>query len=260
MIGLIGYGRFGRLTVESLAPDCPVVVFTRNQDKSEDIARAGGRLVSLEQACAQDIVILCVPISAMLTTLKHIAPLVKKDALVVDVCSVKVYPVQWMKERLPESVQILATHPMFGPDSAAVSLAGHKIVMCPERIRPQRYHDIKQWLRKKHLTVIETTPDDHDQKIAVSLALTHFIGRSLAEFGALPMNIDTEGYKRLLHILEVTNNDTMQLFEDMHTYNPYARDKREAFMRAMEMINDHLVKTSEHRKETAIRADLFGLK
>jgi prephenate dehydrogenase len=240
MIGLIGYGRFGRLTVQNLVPDCPVVVYTRNQDKGEDIAQAGGRLVSLEEACAQPIVILCVPISAMQTTLKQIAPLVRADALLMDVCSVKVYPVQWMKEQLPQSVQILATHPMFGPDSAAKSLAGHKMVMCPVRIQPQRYTEIKLWLRKKRLTIIETTPDDHDQKIAVSLALTHFIGRGLARFGALPLDIDTEGYKRLLHILDVTNNDTMQLFEDMHAYNPYAGDKREAFMRAMEMMNDHL--------------------
>jgi prephenate dehydrogenase len=240
MIGLIGYGRFGRLTVQNLTQDCPVVVFTRNKDKGEDIAGAGGRLVSLEEACAQEIVLLCVPISAMQTTLKQIAALVKTDALIIDVCSVKVYPVKWMKELLPESTQILATHPMFGPDSAAISLAGHKMVMCPVRIQPQRYNEIKLWLRKKHLTVIETTPDDHDRKIAVSLALTHFIGRSLAEFGALPMNIDTEGYKRLLHILDVTDNDTMQLFEDMHTYNPYAGDKREAFMRAMETMNSHL--------------------
>jgi prephenate dehydrogenase len=182
----------------------------------------------------------------MQTTLKQIAALVKTDAIIVDVCSVKVYPVEWMKERLPESVQILATHPMFGPDSAAISLAGHKMVVCPVRIRQQRYNEIKQWLQKKHLTIIETTPADHDQKIAVSLALTHFIGRSLAQFGALPMNIDTEGYKRLLHILDVTNNDTMQLFEDMHNYNPYARDKRDMFMRAMETMNAHLNACKKH--------------
>jgi prephenate dehydrogenase len=241
MIGLIGYGRFGRLTVKNLSTDCPTVVFTRNADKRADIADAGGRLVSLEEACSQEIVILCVPISAMQASLKQIAPLVSAGALIVDVCSVKVYPVQWMKELLPETVEILATHPMFGPDSAADSLAGHKIVLCPERIeRPQRYEKIKRWLQKQYLSIIETTPADHDKKIAVSLALTHFIGRSLAEFGAPPLDIDTEGYKRLLHILGVTNNDTMQLFEDMHSYNPYAKDKRQAFLHAMEKMNTHL--------------------
>jgi len=240
MIGLIGYGRFGRLTVKNLAPDFEVVVHTRSQDKRKDIAAAGGRLVTLEEACTQKLIILCVPISAMQATLKQIAPLLRPDALVVDVCSVKVYPAQWMRELLPPTVEILATHPMFGPDSAAKSVAGHKIVLCPERITPDRYRKVKAWLGKKGVLIIETTTAEHDRKIAVSLALTHFIGRSLAEFGAMPLDIDTEGYKRLLHILGVVNNDTWQLFEDMHHFNPYAREKRQDFLKAMARIDARL--------------------
>jgi len=243
MIGLIGYGRFGRLTVKNLAPDFEVVVHTRSQDKRKDIAAAGGRLVTLEEACTQKLIILCVPISAMQATLKQIAPLLRPDALVVDVCSVKVYPAQWMRELLPPTVEILATHPMFGPDSAAKSVAGHKIVLCPERITPDRYRKVKAWLGKKGVLIIETTTAEHDRKIAVSLALTHFIGRSLAEFGATPLDIDTEGYKRLLHILGVVNNDTWQLFEDMHHFNPYAREKRQDFLKAMAKIDARLEQT-----------------
>jgi len=242
MIGLIGYGRFGRLTVRHMSPDFKVVVHTRSVDKDADINEAGGQLVPLEEACAQKLVILCVPISAMQTTLSQIAPLLAPETVIVDVCSVKEYPAQWMKALLPESVDILATHPMFGPDSAAKSLMGHKIVLCPVRIAPERYQKVKSWLKHKELRIIETTPTDHDQKIAVSLSMTHFIGRSLAKFGALPLDIDTEGYRRLLHILGVVNNDTWQLFEDMHRYNPYARQKRKAFMAAMTEIDAHLKK------------------
>jgi prephenate dehydrogenase len=240
MIGLIGYGRFGRLTVRHLSTDVDVVVYTRSADKADDIAAAGGRLVSLEEACAQNIVIVCVPISAMQATLAQIAPLLSSEATVADVCSVKEYPARWMRLLLPETVEILATHPMFGPDSAANSLRGHKIVLCPERIAPEKYEKIKAWLAGKQLQIIEATPAEHDRKIAVSLSLTHFIGRTLSEFGAQPLDIDTEGYKRLLHILGVVKNDTWQLFEDMHRYNPYAREKREAFMTAMARIHDHL--------------------
>ena len=249
MIGLIGYGRFGRLTVKNLATDFDVAVHTRNPDKGPDIADAGGRLVSIEEAAAQRFVILCVPISAMRRTLRIIKPLLKPDAVVVDVCSVKVYPAQWMKDLLPPTVEILATHPMFGPDSAARSVSGHKIVLCPERISPERYQKIKHWLVKKGLNLIETSPEEHDRKIAVSLALTHFIGRSLAEFGAPPLDIDTEGYKRLLHILGVVNNDTWQLFEDMHHFNPFAPEKRRDFLRAMAKIDTHLEQTLNNRKD-----------
>jgi len=240
MIGLIGYGRFGRLAVQHMSPDFKVMVYTRISDKDADIHNAGGRLVSLEEVCAQKIVILCVPISAMQSTLKQIAPLLAPRTIVVDVCSVKEYPAQWMQALLPESVDILATHPMFGPDSAAKTLVGHKIVLCPERIDRNRYKKIKAWLEQKKLTLIESTPSEHDQKIAVSLSLTHFIGRSLFKFGAPALDIDTEGYRRLLHILGVVKNDTWQLFEDMHRYNPYAREKREAFMAAMAGIDADL--------------------
>ena len=249
MIGLIGYGRFGRLTVKNLAPDFEVVVYTRNQDKDRDIAEVGGRLVSIEEAGAQKIVILCVPISAMRKTLRKIAPLLKPDAIVVDVCSVKVFPARWMQELLPPSVEILATHPMFGPDSAGKSISGHKIVLCPERISTERYRKVKLWLEKKGLALIETSPVEHDRKIAISLALTHFIGRSLAEFGAPPLDIDTEGYKRLLHILGVVNNDTWQLFEDMHHFNPFAEEKRRDFLKAMAKIDAHLEQTQNNRKD-----------
>ena len=240
MIGLIGYGRFGRLTVEHLSPDCDVVVHTRDSSKAADIEQAGGRPGTLENACAGGTVVLCVPISAMQATLTHIAPLLAPGTLVIDVCSVKVLPVQWMTQLLPGHAEILATHPMFGPDSAKHSLAGHKLVLCPERITAPRYAGIKAWLEKKKLHLIETTPDEHDRQIAVSLALTHFIGRSLSAFGARPLEIDTEGYKRLLHILGVVQNDTWQLFEDMHHYNPYAGAQRETFMEAMNSIEKKL--------------------
>jgi prephenate dehydrogenase len=238
-IGIIGFGRFGKLAARYLSKDFSIVVFTRS-DKKEAINDCGARPVSFETACRQPIVILCTPISAMRESLRQVAPLLREDALVVDVCSVKVYPVQWMRELLPETVSILPTHPMFGPDSAANSLAGCKIVLCPERIDSDRYEKIKAWLEDQGLVVLKATAKEHDEKIAVSLSLTHFIGRSLSAFGASDLDIDTEGYKRLMHILGVVSHDTWQLFEDMHTYNPYAKQKRQAFIDAMANIHERL--------------------
>jgi prephenate dehydrogenase len=238
-IGIIGFGRFGKLAARYLSTDFFVAVSTRS-DKQAAIEACGARPVSFESACRQRIVILCMPISAMRDTLRQAAPLLREDALVVDVCSVKVYPVQWMRELLPASVSILPTHPMFGPDSAARSLDGRKIVLCPDRIDSHRYEKIRTWLENQGLVVITASPQEHDEKIAVSLSLTHFIGRSLSAFGARDLDIDTEGYKRLMHILGVVSHDTWQLFEDMHTYNPYAKQKRQAFIDAMTDIHERL--------------------
>lgn len=238
-VGIIGFGRFGELATRYLSQDFAVVVYTRS-DKGVAVKDCGATLASFPTACRQETVILCVPISAMPATLREMAPLLRKDALVVDVCSVKVYPVQWMRELLPATVSILATHPLFGPDSAADSLQGQKIVLCPERIARGRYRNIRNWLKRKGLVTIQTTAQEHDEKIAVSLSLTHFIGRALLAFGARELDVDTEGYKRLMHILGVVGNDTWQLFEDMQTYNPHAKPTREAFITAMTAIHERL--------------------
>jgi len=113
-------------------------------------------------------------------------------------------------------------------------------VLCPVRIGEKRLEKVKRYLGSKGLVLIETSAEDHDRQIAVSLALTHTIGRSLALFGAKPQVIDTEGYQRLLRILEVVENDTWQLFEDMNRYNPYAQDARQAFITAMHEIEGKL--------------------
>ena len=239
MIGIIGFGRFGKLTARYLAEDFEVFVFNRT-DKSAEIKKTGARSASLKTVCQQKVVILCVPISTFKKVLAEIGPLLKEDAVVVDVCSVKVYPTQWMKASLPDSVSILATHPIFGPDSASDSLKDRKIFLSPIRIDKKPYQKIKTYLASKKLVLIESTPEDHDEQIAISLALTHYIGRALSEFGAAPLNIDSEGYKRLLHILEVVENDTWQLFYDMHRYNPYAKEKRATFMQAMQNIDKQI--------------------
>ncbi len=239
MIGIIGFGRFGKLAARYLAEDYDVCVHTR-ADKASEIEAIGARPVSLEEACRQRIVIPCVPISIFRDFLKQIKGLINPDALIVDVCSVKEYPIQWMEAILPDTVSILATHPMFGPDSAADSLEGRKICLCKVRIDDSQYRKIRIYLRSKGLVVIEATAKEHDEQIATSLALTHLIGRTLSESGATPLDIDTEGYKRLLHILEVVERDTWQLFTDMHHYNPYARKKRIEFMDVMQDLNSRL--------------------
>jgi prephenate dehydrogenase len=130
-------------------------------------------------------------------------------------------------------VSLLGTHPNFGPDSAADSLKGRTIVLCRVRMSDAAYRRAKLALERKGLNVVELTPREHDRRMASSLVLTHFIGRSLVAYGAKTTGVDTEGYKRLLRILETVQNDSWQLFEDMNRFNDFAAPMRRRFIAAL---------------------------
>ena len=237
--GIIGFGRFGRLLAKYLSEDFELLVF---DNKGRVEKNANVTPVSLENTCKADIVIPCVPISEFENVIKDIAGLLNEGALVVDVCSVKEKPAELMQKLLPKNVKILATHPMFGPDSAPDTVKGSKIVLCRLRVDDALYAKVKKYLTSKGLTIIETTPKDHDEQIARSQILTHFIGRALAEFKVGEMEIDTEGYKRLLRIMEIVENDTWQLYCDMNKYNSHSQTVRREFMDALQEVNRRLTK------------------
>lgn len=238
-IGILGFGRLGRLLTRYLAQDFHVFVYEPTDRKAE-IQALGATPASLEQCCQQPAVMPLVPISEFDPVIQQIAPLLAPDSLVIDCCSVKVRPVESMLKHLPASVSILATHPMFGPDSAADTLFGGKLVVCPVRIAPETYRPIEIYLQKHGLKLIETTPEAHDQQISRSLFLAHFLGRTLLELGARPLEIDTKGYRRLMKILLTVENDSLQLFEDMYHYNPYAAETKQDFLKAMQAVIQHL--------------------
>lgn len=241
-LGIIGFGRLGRLITKYVAQDADVIVYEKfpNEETEKQIKELGGTIGTLEEACDCPIVIPFVPISEFEKTLIEMKPFLKAGTLVADVCSVKKHPIDKMLEILPKDIQILGTHPMFGPDSAKESLFGCKIVLCNERIDEKLYNDIKNYLNNHGLKVIESTADKHDEEISHSLLLTHFIGRTLMELGTSELAIDTKGYRRLMKILETVENDSWQLFVDMNKYNSYSESTREEFLESIAKVNKRI--------------------
>lgn len=238
-IGLIGFGRLGQLLCKYLSQDFHVLAYD-TQPKDDAMRQKGAEPASLEAVCACPIVIPLVPISAIEGLMQQIAPLLQKGALVADVCSVKVKPVESMVKHLPEHVSILGTHPMFGPDSAADTLFGAKLVLCPVRIPQKQYANLVVYLEKHGIKVVESTPEEHDKQMSRSLFLTQMIGRTLMEIDAQPLEIDTKGYRRLMKILLTVQNDSFQLFEDMYHYNPFSSEAHQEFVNALDALMDRI--------------------
>jgi prephenate dehydrogenase len=249
-MGIVGFGRFGRLVATHLKDSFGLIVYDRN-DCREAASQVGVKTGPLEEVANSSIVVLCVPISQMEPVLREISPLVARECLVVDTCSVKEYPVSLMTSILPKTVEILGTHPLFGPDSAADGLYGKKIVLCPVRIENLKRTVV--FLRGLRLHVMICSPREHDQTMASTQTIVQFLGRAFLEMGLTHEIMATPGYDRLIRILEVVQHDTWELFRDLQTLNPHAKKVRQRLIESLTNIDRGIGEifplASEHKEE-----------
>ena len=227
-LGLIGFGQFGQLAVRHLKSHFDVLVADARPDADDEANTLGVSFGTVGDAAVRDIVIVAVPVIAMKPVFAAIAPLLKPGALVIDVGSVKMLPAQWMLETLPEGVDIVATHPLFGPQSAKDGLAGLRFVVCP--LRGDRYEKVAEFGRALGLTVTVSTAEEHDREMAYVQALTHLIGRSLVNLNIPDEQLKTPSYQHLLELCSLIGSDTFELFTAIQTLNPFAAEIAEAFV------------------------------
>ena len=232
-VGVYGLGRFGFFWSELLAQKFDVYGYNRSSLKE---GPKNVTLVKEDPVLQSDVLFLCVSISSLESVLMNIAERIKPGCLVFDTCSVKVHPVNIMKLLLPENIQIIGLHPMFGPDSGKDGVKDLPIVFIPVRDRPGIAEEWKKIFHDFGMKVIEITAELHDRDAAYTQGVTHFIGRVLNELQLKDNEISTMGYKSLLTIVEQTCNDPFQLFMDLQHYNPYTHGMRQK-------LNDSLKKT-----------------
>lgn len=227
--GIIGFGRFGKLWAHAIEPfGSEVKIFDKKNKKN-----------SLADTINCDLLFLLVPISEIESICKKIAPHLKQNTIVIDACSVKTHPVKMMKKWLPPNQAIIATHPLFGPDSIEKNgIAKQKIVISTIRASSKELEKFENLLKKLHLEIIKTTPREHDKQMAKSQALVHLLGRALARLHLKPQEISTPDYQALVQINTMVNNDTWELFYDMQRKNPYAKNIRKALIRALQQFED----------------------
>ncbi len=237
-IGIIGFGDFSKLMIRHLEPYADILVATRQKSPDSDLKC---RFVSNVEALAQPVVIPSMPSQFLESYFKENAKYLQPKAIVVDVCSVKVKPVKTLKKILPGSVEILATHPLFGPASASDTLAGQRIMIYPARLEPAKYEDIKGFLRDTmRLKLIECTPEEHDRTLAYVQGLSHYIGRIMDIMKIPDTELLTRAYADLLDMKKIQGGDSWELFESIMLENPYAKAVHDEFEDACRDLDKRL--------------------
>lgn len=230
-IGIYGLGRFGSFWASLFTEDFTVIGYNRTP---RDIHIDGVQLVSEDELLSADALFICVAISSFEAVIQSVSSRIKPGTIVFDTCSVKCYPADIMKSNLPEGVSSIATHPMFGPDSAKDGVKGLPMVFSPlecGRDESRYWYKVFEGMGMK---MIEMSPDEHDSEAAETQGITHVIGRVLGEMHLEESPIATKGYSKLMEIVEQTCNDPYQLFMDLQHYNPYTHDMRGKLKRSLD--------------------------
>ena len=219
-LGIIGFGAFGQLAAAHLSTRFAIGVHD-GAVPDERIIAAGASPMSFAEAAEADVVLIAVPVQAMEAVIIALGQLVRPGATVIDVASVKLLPSTWLAEHIPDTTHIVATHPLFGPQSAAKGLAGRQLVLCP--IRGDRHLKVAALGEALGLRVRILSAEEHDREMAYVQALTHLIGRSLSQMHIPDEQLKTQTYQHLLDLTGLFGNDSFELFTAIQRMNPFAR-------------------------------------
>lgn len=233
-IGIVGLGNFGQMLAEAFRHHWPQSEL-RLYDPEKKCSH------TLEETCKTDLLFCCVPISSLKSCLTEIKPYLDEKTTVIDVCTVKVYAVQTMKEILGER-RMIASHPMFGPQSTKMGTDFFGLNLVAYNLNaPAFIYDVfMQFWSNLGVQTIELSPEEHDSFAAYSINYNHLVGRIGERIGLQTTPIDTKGFKVIYDAMHYVTNDTWQLFHDMQIYNPFAREMREKVQKAMISIEKKL--------------------
>jgi len=237
-VGIIGLGSFGRF-VASLIPSRVKTIGYDIDAVGSDIRRA-----SLGEVCAADVVILAVPLGSYDSILPKVGSLLKPDTLIIDVCSVKKMPESIFDMHLPDHVNILMTHPLFGPQSALGGTAGHRLVVT--KSRGKRAATVLKFCEDQlGLEIDFMSGDEHDETMAKVHALTFFVARGLARMNLGDVVIKTPSYDMLQNLVRFDKTHSNELFETIELGNPYATIVRRQLIESFDILEKELSRTRE---------------
>jgi prephenate dehydrogenase len=237
-VGIVGDGRFATILRRLfLRSDFILLQSSRRLDVDNRT------IFSLVNVLNADIVFLCIPISQLENFLQNNVHLIKnRKSLCIDVCSVKIKPAEWMQKLLPGFVDILATHPVFGPVSSKNGTLFENLlwVFSPIRINnTEIMRALFSFLDEQKLHRVTMTTEEHDHVMSRSQSVAFLFGSLASRMKLRSSSLDTNGFKMILENQRIVESDSSQLFHDMLHFNPFMKEVLRDFKNAAaEVLNE----------------------
>lgn len=193
------------------------------------------------------IVMLSIPANALQQTVRAITPHLKAGALLTDVTSVKMLPMQHMEEIYPGPV--IGTHPLFGPQDVNIEKGilfsdGNLMENCVVLTRganagPKHLKYLEELFSSINCNTFMADAEEHDKAVATIQAL-NFIS-SLAYFAtasALPdlKKYITPSFKRRLLAAEKFLHEDAELFTTIARNSPPLKDVLQEYIATLNSL------------------------
>jgi prephenate dehydrogenase len=239
-IAIIGYGKFGKiierlLKKHSLAEINIYDPYLTDPSISKNISQLIGN---------SDLIIIATPLQYLKSSIEEIKPYLTSKQIIMEVCSTNVYPKKILLEKLPIDIQVIGSHPMFGPQTLAYNnhkVQGFNFVIENIRTETNTFTLIYNFLEKMGFNVIEMSAEDHDKKAAKFHFLAQLVGNSLSPMCLEQTEIDTVSYEFLFNFMKRLDPDP-ELLDMMYTYNPYSKRYLERYKNSINNLYDELNK------------------
>ncbi len=178
-----------------------------------------------------DVVILSVPLDTALNLSSKIGPMLSKEQLFMDFCSMKKDIVEAMGRF--SSAEVVGTHPLFGPYPDTID--GQNIIFCQGKGSVWL-----KWLEnefiKEGAIVTRMNPEIHDRNMAVVQGLTHMLtvclGRLLQRFDMNPKEVilySTPVFRINMDLIGRLLSQDLNLYDDLIGGNRYLSEILEEF-------------------------------
>ena len=190
-----------------------------------------------------DVVILSVPLDTALSLSSKIGPMLRKEQLLMDLCSMKE---DIIKKMLNDTcAEVVGVHPLFGPYPA--DLHGQNIIFCQAR-----GSGWLKWLenefKKEGASVTRMNPETHDRNMAVIQGLTHMLtvclGRLLQKFDMNPKEAifySTPVFRINIDLIGRLLSQDLNLYDDLIGGNRYVPEVLEEFRSALNEGKERLL-------------------
>lgn len=249
-----GGGKMGRWFANFFLKDGKeVIVSGRNQRKLLEVKRQLGVEVAtnVEAVKKADAILISVPINNFEEVVEQIHPYIHPKQIIVDITSIKVFPVETMHKYI-KTGSVLGAHPMFGP--GARDIANQNFILTPTSKEEEAVaQKVEQYLETRGARVTLMTPQEHDEMMAIILGLPYFIAMvsadTLLSFDKLGLTRAISGstYKVLLVLAESVISEDPELYASLQMSLPNMVEIEELVQRKAK-IWANLVKNKDRQK------------